>query len=83
MRKRQYPNKRQVQKTQARQPITVTTNQALAERAEPKKVYGQPFVLLEDEGLNTFHYVRGPGCRMVGQLPSAGSIARSACCPKS
>ena len=25
----------------------------------PKKVYGAPFVLLEDENLNTFQYVRG------------------------
>ncbi len=58
-RKRQHPHKRQ-QKTQSRPPIAFNLADKMAERkSEPKKEYGLPFILMEDENLNTFHYLRG------------------------
>jgi hypothetical protein len=60
-RKRQYSsaNKRQ-QRATARPPMASHPSETLAaRRAEPKKEYGPPFILLEDAQLNTFLYVRG------------------------
>lgn len=58
-RKRQPSNKRHRQASgTVRPPINLA--EVLAPRKmEPKKQYGRPFILMEDENLNTFSYVRG------------------------
>jgi hypothetical protein len=59
VKRRQFPNKRQ-QRSAPRPPPTVDFGAVLAaRRAEPKREYGRPFILMEDESLNTFHYVSG------------------------
>jgi hypothetical protein len=59
-RRKQQGNKRQQKAAVVRQPVTRTLSALSAPPTpEAKKEYGQPFILLEDESLCTFHYQGG------------------------